>query len=112
MIRLTTAMWFAIFMRQERERGAFVTVARTGAQQAGAVFVLQNHLDGTASLYGPSPQSMFRESETGRLFEKILTGASMPEVEAYIAKQVAFDPDLWVIETESGEGDPSLEVIE
>ena len=97
-------------MKQETQRGAYVTAAKTGAQQAGAVFVVQNHLDGTASLFGPAPQAMFIETETGRLFEKVLTAVPMSEIDAYIGKQTAFDPDLWVIETESGEGEPSLEM--
>ena len=110
MIRLTTTMWFAIFMKQEAQRGAFVTAAKTGAQQAGAVFVVHNHLDGTASLLGPAPQAMFVESDTGRLFELILDTVPMQKIDEYMEKQLAFDPDLWIIETESGEGAPSLEM--
>ena len=99
-------------MKQEAQRGAYVTAAKTGAQQAGAVFVIHNHLDGTATLFGPAPQAMFVEPETGRLFEKILAGVPLPEIDSYIEKQTAFDPDLWVIETESGEGEPSLEMAD
>lgn len=112
MIRLTSAMWFAVFMRQETQRNAFVTVAKTGAQQAGAIFVVHNHLDGNATLYGPAPQAYLDEPESGRRFEKLLQSAPMLEVEAALEKQKKFDPDLWIIETEAGAGEPSLELSE
>lgn len=112
MIRLTSAMWFAVFMRQETQRNAFVTVAKTGAQQAGAIFVIHNHLDGTGTLYGPAPQAYLDEPESGRCFEILLQSAPMSDVETALDKQKAFDPDLWIIETEAGEGTPSLEMSE
>ncbi len=113
MIRVTTVMWFAAFMRRETARGAFVLAAKKGAQQAGAVFVVHNHLDGTATLYGPAPQAFFDEEDSGeRKFEKALTEKPMSDVDEYLAKQQNFDPDLWIIETESGEGEPSLELVE
>ncbi len=112
MFRLTSAMWFAVFMRQETDRNAFVTVAKTGAQQAGAIFVIHNHLDGTATLYGPAPQAYLDEPESGRRFERLLSTVTMSEVENALEKHKAFDPDLWIIETEAGVGPPSLELSE
>lgn len=109
-MRLTTVIWFAAFRNLESKRGAFVTAVKTGAQQAGAIFVVHNHLDGTASLYGPAPQAIFDEPQSGRQFEKVLERSVTIDVDAYLEKQIAFDPDLWIIETESGEGDPSLDL--
>lgn len=113
MIRVTTVMWFAAFMRRETARGAFVVAAKKGAQQAGAVFVVHNHLDGTGSLYGPAPQAFFDEEESSeRKFEQLLGVKPMFEIDQYLEKQKNFDPDLWIIETESGEGAPSLDLVE
>ncbi len=107
-MRLTTAIWLGVFMRLESARGAFVTVARKGAQQAGAIFVLHNQLNGLSDVYGPAPQSMFEEAGTERLFERVLKNASIGDVEEFLTKQERFDPDIWVIETESGAGEISL----
>jgi len=112
-MRLTSAMWFAVFMRQETARGAYVSVIRSGSQQAGAIFIQHNHLDETLSLYGPAPQSMVDMTHIGddRMFERILQRVSQSEVNEYLDRQIKFDPDIWIIETESGSGDPSLELI-
>ncbi|MDJ0613803.1 MAG: DUF1491 family protein [Rhizobiaceae bacterium] len=113
MIRVTSVMWFAAFMRRESSRGAFVVAAKRGAQQAGAIFVVHNHLNGNATLFGPAPQAFFDGEESGdRKFERVLVSKPSSEIDQYLEKQVKFDPDLWIIETESGEGHPSLEIVE
>jgi len=111
-VRFTTAIWFAIFMRRETARGAFVTVIKQGAQQAGTVFVIHNHLDGTLDLYGPAPQVFFDEdANIDRAFELVLQKTDQQSIDDYMWKQSNFDPDLWLVETESGSGDISLDII-
>ena len=111
-MRLTTAIWFAVFMRLETQRGAYVCIARRGAEQSGAVFVVHNLLDGTFTLYGPAPQSFFDEDNTQeRMFELVHEAISKDELDTYLEKQVNFDPDLWIVETESGDGPVSLEIV-
>ena len=113
MVRLTSAIWFAVFMRCENERGAFVTVAKKGAQQAGAIYVLHDHRDGTNTLYAPAPQALVKPSETSdRCFEIVLAKGSRDDATNYLEKQKNFDPDLWIVETEGGKGEPCLEVVE
>ncbi len=108
-MRLTSAMWFAVFMRMESARGAYVSVLKSGAQQAGALFIVHNHLDGLLSLYAPAPQALLEEpAEDDRKFECALMQANQQEVDSYLEKQKNFDPDLWIIETESGSGEISL----
>ena len=110
-MRLTSVMWLGAFMRQETARGAFVTVAKKGAQQAGALFVIHNHLNGTYDLYGPAPQSFLEDTQGDRQFERVLNGCGQPDLDAYLEKQKNFDPDLWIIETESGTGAPAVELM-
>ena len=110
-MRLTSAMWFAVFMRQETARGAYVSVVKSGAQQAGALFVIHNHLNGLLSLYSPAPQALLEEPDgDDRKFECALEKVSQEEIDSYLEKQKNFDPDLWVIESESGSGDISLSI--
>ncbi|MEM9277757.1 MAG: DUF1491 family protein [Pseudomonadota bacterium] len=110
-MRVTSVIWLAVFMRKEASRGAYVTVAKKGAQQAGAIFVLHNHLDGTFDIYGPAPQSMFEANQSERQFELIHQKVQQDTADQYFEKQKSFDPDLWIIETESGSGEISLEVM-
>ena len=113
MIRLTSAIWFGIFMRRESERGAFVTVSKKGAQQAGALYIVHDHLDGTCSLYAPAPQALIKPSETDdRRFEKIFDREPRELMGEYLEKQRRFDSDLWIIETEGGNGVPAIDIVE
>ena len=67
-----------------------------------------NRLDGTATLYGPAPQSAFDEAQPAdRLFTAMLGGAKpVPEadIEARLAREIRFDPDVWIIEVEERAG--------
>ena len=80
---------------------------RRGAEEAGAIFVKINRLDGTADLYGPAPQASFDESHpSDRRFAACLATQPAPdaEIESYLVRQVRYDPDLWVIEVDDRRG--------
>ncbi|MEO0329413.1 MAG: DUF1491 family protein [Pseudomonadota bacterium] len=111
-MRLTTAMWFAVFRRLEEQRGAYLTVVRTGAQQAGVVFIVQKTAGYQFNIYGPAPQVFAVEGISERLFEQVASDVPQEEVDRFIEKQLQFDPDLWVIETEAGSGEISLQLLE
>ena len=115
-MRLKSNIWVAAYIRRCEVEGAFAAVRRRGAEDAGAIFVKINRLDGTCALYGPAPQSVF---ETGRPsdrpFVELAGGkASAPEseIEARLAREVRFDPDVWIVEVEDRRGrhflDPAL----
>jgi hypothetical protein len=81
-------------------------VRRRGAEEAGAVFVKVALLDGNAALYVPAPQTAYDEC---RPVERIFTQATpqpIPEqsVEDRLAKEIRFDPDIWIVETEDRAG--------
>ena len=62
-----------------------------------------DHLDGTASLYGPAPQ-LFVEDTSERLFAPILQGVMPLDVEERMAKELRFDSDLWLVEVDDRQG--------
>src|SRR5882672_4483757 len=106
-MRLKSGIWVSAYLRRCSVEGAFAAVRRRGAEDAGAVFVKVNRLDGTADLYGPAPQSEFDERRPSeRAFSLALKGLPLPEadVEAYLARQIRYDPDLWIVETEDRAG--------
>src|SRR4029079_17426117 len=102
-MRLKSAIWVAAYIRRCHIEGAFAAVRRRGAEEAGAIFIKLNRLDGTAELFGPAPPSAFDEVNlSGRPSSRSLGAAPVPEskVEDRIGREVRFDPDVWIIEVE------------
>ena len=113
-MRLKTALWVAAYLRRCQVEGISGVVCRRGAEEAGAVFVRISKLDGTSDLFGPAPQSAFDAAQgAARAFAPSLATqmASDAAVEAYLARQVKFDPDVWIIEVEDRAGRNFLDVV-
>jgi len=114
-MRLKSAIWVAAYLRRCNVEGVFAAVRRRGAEEAGAVFIKVNRLDGTATLYGPAPQTAFDEVRPAdRAFVPVV-GAKEPaadaEIEKYLAREIRFDPDVWIVEIEDRAGLPRLDNI-
>jgi hypothetical protein len=96
-MRLKTALWVAAYLRRCEVEGVFGVLRRRGAEEAGAVFVRISRLDGTSDLFGPARRAPSR-------LHKVLPARSLPslaalpaadtEVEAYLGREVKFDPDV------------------
>jgi hypothetical protein len=113
-MRLKSAIWVAAYIRRCQVEGIFAAVRRHGADEAGAIFIKVNRLDGTADLYGPAPQAAFDEAQpTDRAFSAPLKAQPAPEgdVEAYLARETRFDPDVWIVETEDRAGRHLLDKV-
>jgi hypothetical protein len=106
-MRLKTALWVAAYLRRCQVEGISGVVRRRGAEEAGAVFVRISRLDGTSDLFGPAPQSAFDAVQGAtRAFTPSLAAQSAPD-----ARQVKFDPDVWIIEVEDRAGRNFLDVV-
>jgi hypothetical protein len=106
-MRLKSAIWVAAYIRRCNVEGAFAVVRRRGAEEAGAIFIIVNRLDGTADLYGPAPQSAFDDARpSARAFSAALkqSPAAEADVEARLAREISFDPDVWIVEIEERTG--------
>jgi hypothetical protein len=114
-MRLKSALWVAAYLRRCHVEGAFAVVRRRGAEEAGAVFVRISRLDGTSDLYGPAPQSAFDTTGRGadRAFTPSLATQPAPDaaVEAYLAREMKFDPDVWIVEVEDPAGRSFLDLV-
>ena len=113
-MRLKTALWVAAYLRRCHVEGLFAVVRRRGAEEAGAVFVRISRLDGTSDLFGPAPQSAFDATqEAARAFTPSLATQSAPDadIEAYLARQLKFDPDAWIVEVEDRAGRSFLDIV-
>ena len=107
-MRLKSGIWVAAYLRRCHIEGAFAAVRRRGAEEAGAVFIKINRLDGTATLYAPAPQSAFDDAQPAdRMFTAALGGntpAPEADIEARLVKEIRFDPDVWIVEVEDRAG--------
>ncbi len=82
-----------------------MSVARRGAEQAGAIFLIVDRRDGRLDLYGPAPQSVFdMDGPADRRFSVLVKGRPDTEVAARMEQEIRFDPDLWLIDIEDREG--------
>src|SRR5258706_15053724 len=106
-MRLKSGIWVAAYMRRCQIEGASAVLRRRGAEEAGAVFIKVSRLNGTAEVFGPAPQSAFDEARpSDRAFIRTLKAqpASEADAEAYLARQIKFDSDIWIIEVEDRGG--------
>jgi len=100
-MRLTSEIWVSAFLRAEQAAGAFATVLRRGTAEAGAIFVVHSLPDRTASVYAPAPQAVFGAGESAeRRFELVREALPESDVRDYLDRQIAFDSDCWIVETE------------
>ena len=105
-MRLKSAIWVAAYIRRCHVEGAYAVVRRRGAEEAGAIFVKVDRRDGTAELFGPAPQSAFDDAHpSDRAFTR-LGQEPVPEqkIEERLAREVRFDPDVWIVEVEDPAG--------
>src|SRR3954469_23146967 len=106
-MRLKSGIWVAAYLRRCQVEGVAAVLRRRGSEEAGAIFIKVNRLDGTADLYAPAPQSAFDEARPAdRAFVHTGKGQPRPEadVEAALAREVRFDPDVWIGEVEDRAG--------
>lgn len=101
MATLTTELWIGAHVRRCTIEGIGATVVRKGDPTGGAVLV-------KLYLAGQGCRVMTRmtgpDGEPGWM--AALGGGLVPEADAdaYIARQIRYDPDLWVLEVDDPKG--------
>jgi hypothetical protein len=111
-MRVKSGLWVAAFVRRCYREGAPAVVMRRGAEEAGAIFVVVDRLDGHSDLYAPAPQAEFSEAApTDRLFQQVREGLGGEAIRAAIEREVRFDPDVWVVAVEDRSGRSFLDLV-
>ena len=113
-MRLRSDIWVSAYLRRCGAEGKSAVLRRRGAREAGAIFVRIDRLDGWSALYGPAPQTAQTDGARGveRIFTRMHDADWIVDgdAEERIARQLGFDPDLWIIEVEDREGEPRLDL--
>jgi hypothetical protein len=104
-MRIKSQVWVKAYLRRCQVQDAPAVVVRRGDEQAGAIYLSINRLDGTIMLYGPAPAGLDR-SDRERRWVCCFAGGPVSEGEAasYLGRQVNFDSDIWIVEVEDREG--------
>jgi hypothetical protein len=109
-MRLKSELWVKAYLRRCALEGAAALLERRGDSDAGAIYVKVSRLDGSASLFGPAPASLSAKDNERRWQPCLPTHlAAEAEADSYLARQLAFDPDLWIIVVEDRQGRHFLE---
>lgn len=104
MARLRSDFWVSAYLRRLALEGIDAVLRRRGAAEAGTIFVKVDRIDGTASLYGPAPQSLLEEGRGERLFVPVLVDVPPADIEARMQREMRFDTDLWLLEIDDRAG--------
>ena len=99
MSRLASGIWVGAYLARLQAEGIPVYVVARGDETAGAVLIKLATLDGRARAFHRIVDLM-----TGNRKWDVLAEGPEAEVDATIARQRGFDPDLWVIEVEDARG--------
>lgn len=112
-MRLTSDFFVSAYLRRVASAGGFAALRRRGGMEAGAVFVVVDHLDGTAALYGPAPMSSYEGKAGDRVFARLHAEPVLAReaLEARLEKEIRFDSDCWVVEIEDRQGRHFLEDV-
>lgn len=109
MARLTADIWVSAYLARLQAEGIAVYIAKRGDATAGAVIVKLATLDGASKAFQRSFDLM-----SGERAWVVLAEGPEADVDAALARQKEFDPDLWIIEVEDRAGrhmlgEPGLE---
>ena len=109
-MRLRADIWVSAYIRRVEVEGRFATLRRRGAPEAGAIFVLVDRLDGRVALYSPGPADEESGGERRWLRAHASEWIDAAEAEARLARELRFDPDIWIVEVESRDGAHGLDL--
>ena len=103
--RVKAKLWVQMALRLADQSGRPGVVVRTGDADAGGVLVVLRGRGGWVVL----SQVRAGEGDAAWLRGTGAAPVGEAEAEAYVARQIRFDPDLWVVEFEAPDYLPPFE---
>jgi hypothetical protein len=102
-MRVTTELWVSALVRRVFAEGGFAAIVKRGATEAGAVFIVSRNRFGETSLFGPASQTAYDSTRPDdRRFSEFASTTDAAAVDDRLAKEQRFDPDIWIVEVETG----------
>jgi len=103
--RIKAGFWVQMALRMGQSDGRFAAVLKRGDADAGGVLVVLRTREGLSVL----TQMRTGEGEAAWLRATGPGVVDQETADAYVARQVKFDPDLWVLEFETADLLPPFE---
>jgi hypothetical protein len=107
--RLKAEIRVKAFIRRCAASGVPALVVRRGDETAGAIVIRVNRLDGFSVVYVQT-----RRGDGAAIWTPGTGPEPVPDAaaEAYLARALRVDPDLWIVEVEDREGRHFLDDVE
>ena len=119
--RVTAELWVKAHIRRCGLHAIPAMVVRRGDNTAGAIFIKVNHLGPGCMVLAPASSMDSSNLDGGRQWRRALGDergdergdglVAEAEADAYMARQLNMDPDLWLLEIEDRQGRHLLEDI-
>ena len=99
MVRLKSAVYVQALIRRCEAAGASAYLLRHGAEEAGAILIKVNRLDGSCLVL-----SQARRGDEPVWLRPLGDSSDDGRAADYFARQLRIDPDLWIVEIEDRQG--------
>ena len=103
--RVKAGLWVRAALRLGDNDGRAGAILRRGDEDAGGILVVLRRPEGLTVL----SQARTADGVSGWVRGTGEAAVSQDEADAYVARQVRFDPDIWVIEFNAPDGLPPFE---
>ena len=100
--RLRTGLWIGMAVLRAGQQGVFASVLRRGDEDAGGILAVLRDHSGRLSVLSQTRDAEGRQAWLRGTGPDVVDQAT---ADAYVARQTARDPDLWVVEFDG----PTLE---
>jgi hypothetical protein len=98
-------IWVKAHLRRCFAAGLTGVVARRGAAEAGAVFVKVTVPGGMGRVLAPAAGPTYDEDGRRRWVAPLGNGlVQQDDIDRFLSRQIAFDPDLWIVEIDDPGG--------
>ena len=99
-MQIDTDIWVYALIRRAHQGGAFATIERKGDARGGTVLVkLVNRRADSVRLLSEATRG---DGES--VWMQPIKAVQEADIDAYIARQVRIDPDIWVVEIDDPDG--------
>jgi hypothetical protein len=103
-LRLKTGFWIAAYRQTVEQAGGHVTIARHGDDTSGHIFIQLQSADRSCALL-----AAMTDLDGGRRWRVVTSfGFVSQEISLIVEREIKRDPDCWVIDVDSKNGDHFL----